>query len=185
MDLQDHLPAPQERVHVLQELESELPPAAGAVLGDAAGAVPGDAVDGLPRRSIRFESVGFAYPGRDNEVFTGLGRLGATLATRRAEVEADIVCLAKGLTGGNLPLAATLCRGTYFSAFFREKTGITFKYWEDLRRIERAASRLRGSDDSISTIANESFEDLTTFERTFRRIMGMAPRDYRNAEKRS
>jgi predicted ATPase/AraC-like DNA-binding protein len=74
---------------------------------------------------------------------------------------------------------------TYFSAFFREKTGITFKYWEDLRRIQRAALRLRGSDDSISSIAEESFEDLTTFERTFRRIMGMAPRDYRNTEKPS
>ena len=30
------------------------------------------AVDGLPRRSIRFESVGFRYPGRDDDVFTAL-----------------------------------------------------------------------------------------------------------------
>ncbi|MDQ4091598.1 MAG: ABC transporter ATP-binding protein/permease [Actinomycetota bacterium] len=49
---------------VLQELERELPPPVDAA--------PGRPVDGLPRRSIRFEAVGFRYPGRDADVFVDL-----------------------------------------------------------------------------------------------------------------
>ena len=52
-----------------------------------------------------------------DEVFTGLGRLGDSFAYKRAGITADIVCLAKGLTGGNLPLAATLATEEIFSAF--------------------------------------------------------------------
>ena len=51
-------------LRVLQELEHELPPPVDAP--------PGRPVGGLPRRSIRFESVGFHYPGRDAEVFVDL-----------------------------------------------------------------------------------------------------------------
>ena len=43
-----------------------------------------------------------------DEVATGLGRTGAMLACDLEHVRPDILCLAKGLTGGYLPLAATL-----------------------------------------------------------------------------
>lgn len=52
-----------------------------------------------------------------DEVFTGMGRAGAPFAYQRAGIEPDILCLAKGLTGGNLPLAATLVREDLFAAF--------------------------------------------------------------------
>ncbi|MBC7661368.1 MAG: adenosylmethionine--8-amino-7-oxononanoate transaminase [Chitinophagaceae bacterium] len=52
-----------------------------------------------------------------DEVFTGLGRIGDSFAFKRAGITADILCLAKGLTGGNLPLAATLCTDEIFEAF--------------------------------------------------------------------
>ncbi len=52
-----------------------------------------------------------------DEVFTGMGRAGAPFAFLRAGLEPDIVCIAKGLTGGNLPLAATLCREDIFAQF--------------------------------------------------------------------
>lgn len=55
-----------------------------------------------------------------DEVFTGLGRIGDTFAYKRAGISADILCLAKGLTGGNLPLAATLCSEEIFAAFLDE-----------------------------------------------------------------
>jgi ATP-binding cassette, subfamily B, bacterial len=51
---------------VLQDLEAHLP------RPDEAVAAAGLPVDGLPRGSIRFESVGFTYPGRDRPVFDGL-----------------------------------------------------------------------------------------------------------------
>jgi adenosylmethionine-8-amino-7-oxononanoate aminotransferase len=52
-----------------------------------------------------------------DEVFTGFGRAGAPFAFQRAGIEPDVVCTAKAITGGNLPLAATLAREDAFAAF--------------------------------------------------------------------
>ena len=51
-----------------------------------------------------------------DEVMTGFGRTGTFLACEQAGVAPDIVCLAKGITGGTLPLAATLATGEIFEA---------------------------------------------------------------------
>jgi len=52
-----------------------------------------------------------------DEVFTGLGRVGAPFAFQRAGVQPDIVCIAKGLTGGTMPMSLTLSTEHYFNAF--------------------------------------------------------------------
>ena len=52
-----------------------------------------------------------------DEVMTGFGRTGALFACEHAGVTPDLLCLAKGLTGGTLPLAATLATGRLFEAF--------------------------------------------------------------------
>lgn len=52
-----------------------------------------------------------------DEVMTGFGRTGAAFACLGAEVAPDLICLAKGLTGGFLPLAATLCRDEIYDGF--------------------------------------------------------------------
>lgn len=52
-----------------------------------------------------------------DEVMTGFGRTGATFACGRAGVAPDLMCLSKGLTGGLLPLAATLATEEIFEAF--------------------------------------------------------------------
>jgi adenosylmethionine-8-amino-7-oxononanoate aminotransferase len=52
-----------------------------------------------------------------DEVMTGFGRTGAMFAFQREEVAPDLVALAKGLTGGYLPVAATLASGEIFDAF--------------------------------------------------------------------
>lgn len=51
-----------------------------------------------------------------DEVMTGWGRTGALFACEKAGVAPDILCLAKGITGGSLPLAATLCTPPIFEA---------------------------------------------------------------------
>lgn len=51
-----------------------------------------------------------------DEVMTGWGRTGALLACEHAGVTPDILCLSKGLTGGALPLAATLATEAIFEA---------------------------------------------------------------------
>ena len=52
-----------------------------------------------------------------DEVMTGFGRTGTMFACQREEITPDILCLAKGLTGGILPLAATLVTEEIYNAF--------------------------------------------------------------------
>jgi adenosylmethionine-8-amino-7-oxononanoate aminotransferase len=51
-----------------------------------------------------------------DEVMTGWGRTGEPFACGKAGVTPDILCTAKGITGGSLPLAATLCTSSIFEA---------------------------------------------------------------------
>ncbi len=52
-----------------------------------------------------------------DEVAVGFGRTGTLFACEQEQVCPDILCLAKGLTGGYLPLAATLSTDRVFEAF--------------------------------------------------------------------
>ncbi|MEM6278169.1 MAG: adenosylmethionine--8-amino-7-oxononanoate transaminase [Verrucomicrobiota bacterium] len=55
-----------------------------------------------------------------DEVMTGFGRTGTLFACEQEEVVPDFLCLAKGLTGGYLPLAATLTKEPIYEAFLGE-----------------------------------------------------------------
>jgi adenosylmethionine-8-amino-7-oxononanoate aminotransferase len=55
-----------------------------------------------------------------DEIFTGFGRTGEMFACEAAGVVPDIVTLSKALTGGTLPLAATVARRKVFEAFWSD-----------------------------------------------------------------
>ncbi len=55
-----------------------------------------------------------------DEIFTGFGRTGSMFAFQQADVAPDIITLSKALTGGTLPLAATIASAELFSAFLSD-----------------------------------------------------------------
>ena len=64
-----------------------------------------------------------------DEVMTGFGRTGRMFASEHEDVVPDFLCLAKGLTGGYLPLAVTLTSERVFEGFLGEPhEGRTFFY---------------------------------------------------------
>lgn len=61
-----------------------------------------------------------------DEVMTGWGRTGTLFACEQADIAPDIGCYSKGLTGGLLPLAVTLCRSDIFDAHYSTDRTKTF-----------------------------------------------------------
>lgn len=52
-----------------------------------------------------------------DEVLTGFGRTGHYFACKKAHTNPDLICLAKGTTGGFLPLAMTVCHEKIYNTF--------------------------------------------------------------------
>jgi ornithine--oxo-acid transaminase len=84
------------------------------IQGEAGIVVPSD--DYLPRvqQLCRFYGTLFVL----DEVQTGLGRTGRFLAAEHWNLEPDMICLAKALSGGFVPVSATLMRRSIFLKVF-------------------------------------------------------------------
>jgi adenosylmethionine-8-amino-7-oxononanoate aminotransferase len=61
-----------------------------------------------------------------DEVMTGFGRTGTIFACDQAGISPDILCGAKGLTGGSIPLAVTLCSAPIYEAHLSKDRARTF-----------------------------------------------------------
>ncbi|MBK2124084.1 adenosylmethionine--8-amino-7-oxononanoate transaminase [Fangia hongkongensis] len=53
-----------------------------------------------------------------DEIMTGIGRTGKMLALEHADIQADFICLSKGLTSGVLPLSVTLTHESIYEIFY-------------------------------------------------------------------
>ena len=63
-----------------------------------------------------------------DEVMTGFGRTGSLFACERAGIAPDLLCIAKGLTGGMMPLAATLATERIFESFLHHERSRFFPH---------------------------------------------------------
>lgn len=64
-----------------------------------------------------------------DEVVTGFGRTGEWFGSRRYGVKPDMMCFAKGLTSGYMPLGATMCTDEIYDAFLAEPgAGMEFRH---------------------------------------------------------
>jgi len=61
-----------------------------------------------------------------DEVFTGFYRTGTCFAFEHARIKPDLLCLSKGMTGGFLPLAATIATEEIYDSFHRKQSDQTF-----------------------------------------------------------
>ena len=121
-----------------------------------------------------------------DEVATGFGRTGTMFACEQEEVSPDFLCLAKGLTGGYLPLAATLTTERVYEGFLGEfpefktffhghtYTGnplacaaglATLEVFEEERTLER----LRPKIELLATLLDEHVAPLATVREVRRR----------------
>ena len=82
-----------------------------------------------------------------------------------------------------------LARGVAMSPYhflrtFRHVVGMTPHQFVLRTRLHRAAVRLRRSDELVSAIAFDAgFNDLSTFNRRFRRVVGVSPSAYRTGRR--
>ena len=58
-----------------------------------------------------------------DEVATGFGRTGTLFASEQCGIHPDLLCTGKGITGGYLPLSATVASGRVYEAFLGEDLG--------------------------------------------------------------
>lgn len=68
----------------------------------------------------------------------------------------------------------------YFSKLFRSVMRVSFTEWNARVRVAEAKRLLRAIDLSITAVsASVGYDDVTTFERVFKRLEGVCPREHR------
>jgi len=93
-----------------------------------------------------------------DEVATGFGRTGAMFACEQEGVAPDLLCLAKGLTGGYLPLAATLASERIYEGFLGA--------YEEWRTFFHGHTYTGNPLACAAALANlDAFEEERTIER--------------------
>ncbi|PBB85301.1 MULTISPECIES: adenosylmethionine--8-amino-7-oxononanoate transaminase [unclassified Mesorhizobium] len=118
-----------------------------------------------------------------DEVMTGWGRTGTMFACEQAGISPDILCTSKGLTGGSLPLAATLATDAIFRAHFSADRAKTFFHsssytanpiacaaalanvgiWKDEPVAERVGALSRMQAEKVARFRQDSrFENVRT-----------------------
>jgi adenosylmethionine-8-amino-7-oxononanoate aminotransferase len=116
------LPTDEESAHALQQaLERHAATLAGIIVEPLVQGAGGMRFhDAAVLRRLRALADRYELMLVFDEIFTGFGRTGTMFACEQADVAPDIICLSKALTGGTLPLAATVASKRVFEAFWSD-----------------------------------------------------------------
>jgi len=107
-----------------------------------------------------------------DEVMTGFGRTGTMFACEQAGITPDIMAISKGITGGSLPLAATLCTPPIFEAHYSTDRARTFFHSSSFTANPIACAAARANldiwksepvRDRIAALGNLQEERLAPF----------------------
>lgn len=108
-----------------------------------------------------------------DEVMTGFGRTGTMFAFEQTNIVPDLICLSKGLTGGNLPLALTVATKEIYDAFYsKDKADMFFhssSYTANPIACAAAAANLSIWEnepilDKVKAINKSHLENIKRFE---------------------
>jgi adenosylmethionine-8-amino-7-oxononanoate aminotransferase len=106
-----------------------------------------------------------------DEIFTGFGRTGSLFATAACGVVPDIVTLGKALTGGTLPLAATVARRHVFEAFWSDDPAAALMHGPTYMANPLACAAANASLDLFAS--EPRLAQVTAIEQALRE--GLAP----------
>lgn len=103
-----------------------------------------------------------------DEVMTGFGRSGRIFACDHLQQAPDLICLAKGLTGGTLPLAVTACTDEIFQAFYSDHKKHTLFHGHSFTANPLGcAAALASMDLLLSPDCRDRIAGISHYHRTF------------------
>lgn len=108
-----------------------------------------------------------------DEVATGFGRTGKMFACEHEEIRPDLMCLGKGITGGYLPLSATLATDAIFDTFLGETwEGKTFFHGHTFTGNPLACAAALASIELFDTnnLVQKAHQSATYLQRRLQRL---------------
>jgi adenosylmethionine-8-amino-7-oxononanoate aminotransferase len=112
-----------------------------------------------------------------DEVMTGFGRTGPLFACSTLNISPDLICLSKGITGGFLPLGATVTKEHLFNAFLSSDPSRAFLHGHSYTANPLACAAANATLDLLLQPACETARAMIESEhRQFQKTWGEHPK---------
>lgn len=103
-----------------------------------------------------------------DEVMTGFGRTGKNFAMQHLDMEPDIICLSKGITGGTMAMGVTTCKEKIYQAFLSEdKLKTLFHGHSYTANAITCATAMASLDIFLSQTCQASIQRISARHRAF------------------